>query len=379
MVGLSSITVNPELVLTHELERDALLDVPEVAKGGCCLKWVVTLGTTIEAVPELSWPKVYECQFPNSSWKQCTAPSEVSSWSVAMWVPGFVDPRMLEMGLEVTEAVGETNVDAIRNLSALLAALRRLLLSASSSVISDSWGRFRLLWWGRLEAMASFALLSSSLRNRINSGSQFWLLLVVVKISKIRCFKSLGPLISEVAEVGGVGGRRLKPFLCHLPLKTKQILEVQIKTFKKCVFYLFCLECSTVSSGSVTGSISTASDESSLVGDWRSRLVCLGNVLGLLGIAPRLTLSFSWLFVTSFGLLGGSGSSLSENNQSKGPMAPNKLWFSLLHSGLVEPESTETVSLCEFFLDNWRLDEMDEEASGGTSGKKVQFKMLNFH
>ena len=235
MVGLSRITVNPELVLTHELERDALLDVPEVAKGGCCLKWVVTLGTTIEAVPELSWPKVYECQFPNSSWKQCTAPSEVSSWSVAMWVPGFVDPRMLEMGLEVTEAVGEANVDAIRNLSALLAALRRLLLSASSSVISDSWGRFRLLWWGRLEAMASFALLSSSLRNRINSGSQFWLLLVVVKISKIRCFKSLGPLISEVAEVGGVGGRRLKPFLCHLPLKTKQILKVQIKTFKKYV------------------------------------------------------------------------------------------------------------------------------------------------
>ena len=55
-----------------------------------------------------------------------------------MCVPGFVDPRMFEMGLEVTEAVGEANVDAIRNLSALLAALRRLLLSASSSVISDS-------------------------------------------------------------------------------------------------------------------------------------------------------------------------------------------------------------------------------------------------
>ena len=54
MVGLSRITVNPELVLTHELERDALLEVPEVAKGGCCLKWVVTLGTTMEAVPELS-------------------------------------------------------------------------------------------------------------------------------------------------------------------------------------------------------------------------------------------------------------------------------------------------------------------------------------
>ena len=60
-------------------------------------------------------------------------------------------------------------------------------------------------------------------------------------------------------------------------------------------------------------------------------------------------------------------------------MAPNKLWFSLLHSGLVEPESTETVSLCEFFLDNWRLDEMDEEASGGTSGKGAQFKILNYH
>ena len=34
MVGLSRITVNPELVLTQELEREALLDVDEVANGG---------------------------------------------------------------------------------------------------------------------------------------------------------------------------------------------------------------------------------------------------------------------------------------------------------------------------------------------------------
>ena len=59
----------------------------------------------------------------------------------------------------------------------------------------------------------------------------------MVKISKIRCFKSLGPLISEVAEVGGVGGRRLKPFLCHLPLKTKETSVGQMKNRQNVYFH----------------------------------------------------------------------------------------------------------------------------------------------
>ena len=46
--------------------------------------------------------------------------------------------RILEIGFDVTEAVGEATVEAILNLSALRAALRRLRISASSSVISDS-------------------------------------------------------------------------------------------------------------------------------------------------------------------------------------------------------------------------------------------------
>ena len=96
-------------------------------------------------------------------------------------------------------------------------------------------------------------------------------------------------LTSEVVEVGGVGGLLLKPFLCQRPL--------------------FCLECSIVSSGSVTASRSTFSESSVVVG-CNSRLVCFGS-LGRLGIAPRLTLfSASRLLVTHFGLLGGSGSSL---------------------------------------------------------------------
>ena len=34
-----------------------------------------------------------------------------------------------------------------------------------------------------------------------------------------------------------------------------------------------------------------------------------------------------------------------------------------MHSGLVEPaDKTEAVSLCEFFLDNCRLDEMEEDS-----------------
>ena len=34
-----------------------------------------------------------------------------------------------------------------------------------------------------------------------------------------------------------------------------------------------------------------------------------------------------------------------------------------MHSGLVDPaDKTEAVSLCEFFLDNCRLDEMEEDS-----------------
>ena len=49
-----------------------------------------------------------------------------------------MDPRIFDIGLDVTEAVGEAKVEAILNLSALRAARRRLRLSASSSVISES-------------------------------------------------------------------------------------------------------------------------------------------------------------------------------------------------------------------------------------------------
>ena len=108
-------------MLTLELERETVAildDAVEAAAAGATAVVVVAgtrLGTTMEAVPELSWLNVYECQFPNSSWKQCTAPSDVSSWSVAKCVPGF-PPTMLEI-LE--------GGDEFRRRKALLTARRR--------------------------------------------------------------------------------------------------------------------------------------------------------------------------------------------------------------------------------------------------------------
>lgn len=63
---------------------------------------------TVLAVPVLSVPKLYECQLPNSSWKQWTAPSVVSEWFMARWTPAppCCRPNMLAIVEEMPAAGG---------------------------------------------------------------------------------------------------------------------------------------------------------------------------------------------------------------------------------------------------------------------------------
>ena len=78
MVGLSKITVNPELILTLELDLETPAIVAFLVVDVLALDDSAAGRPTLDT-PALVWLNVYECQLPNSSWKQCTAPSVVSS------------------------------------------------------------------------------------------------------------------------------------------------------------------------------------------------------------------------------------------------------------------------------------------------------------